>query len=66
MIDTASSGIRFNSEGKVLSKKEMQPIAEGIVMDKLLFAIWYMQDKNISCPELIEMKGLLMDKIGRR
>jgi len=54
--------VMFNSDGKVLSKKEMQPLVRRTVLNKLNFAIWYSQEKRIECLDLIELKDLLMSQ----
>ena len=64
MKDVALSelSVVFNSEGKVLSKKELEPFVRWIVLNKLNFAIGYSQEKRIECLDLIELKDLLMSK----
>ena len=54
--------VMFNSDGKVLSKKEMQPFVRRVVLNKINFNIWYCQKKNIECNDLIELKELLMSQ----
>jgi hypothetical protein len=54
--------VMFNSDGKVLSKKEMQPFVRRIVLNKLNFAIGNSQEKRIECLDLIELKDLLMSQ----
>jgi hypothetical protein len=54
--------IMFNSDGQVLSKKQMEPFVRRTVLNKLNFAIWYSQEKRIECLDLIELKHLLMSQ----
>ena len=49
----------FNSEGNVLSKKELKPFANRIVLNKLNFAIQVCQDKEVDYNDLLEIKNLL-------
>ena len=61
-IALSELSVVFNSEGKVLSKKELEPFVRRIVLNKLNFAIGYSQEKRIECLDLIELKNLLMSQ----
>ena len=49
----------FNSDGNVLSKKELKPFAQRIVLNKINFAIQVCQDKEIEYNDLTEIKNLI-------
>jgi len=49
----------FNSDGNVLTKKELKPFAIRIVLNKINFAIQVCQDKKIEYNNLSEIKNLI-------
>lgn len=54
--------VLFNSDGNVLTKKEMKPFIRRTVLNKLLFAIGWAQENNVPCVDLIELKEILMSQ----
>ncbi len=54
--------ILFNSDGNVLTRKEMKPFVRRTVLNKLLFSIGWAEQNNVPCLDLIELKEILMSQ----
>ena len=54
--------ILFNSDGSVLTRKEMKPFVRRTVLNKLLFSIRWAEQNNVPCLDLIELKEILMSQ----
>lgn len=55
-----SLGVMYDSNGKVLTKKQMAVFVHKTVRDKLDFAIEFCKEKNTSYIELQELRDLLI------
>jgi len=55
--------VSFNSEGRIMTKKELKPRVRSLCLLSLNFAIGEAQKNNLSTLEYIEAKDILMSQI---